>query len=955
MICRLLILLYLTCIPLGISADTDPRHQQNSHATNPSDTGADTENPSKDPSQGTQPPNGENNSEKEKEKPKSPKEILAALKKEDPDTWKPTLTGKERHEYIRELVNAMGGELSDAEREDLVSQLFESLGGWEPNDLEVFFGSVKNLPADQKKQLEEAVFSVTSRNPNHLYLLPKDMQKNGLNRAIEAARNDPALVRSLAAAAAGLNFPFQRSDLEKWVLQDKVSHPELIKQLVKNVPDASERLLRAVSNEKDPATRGKFLEDIRRVFQEGHVEWGSQDLSLIGDLVTNKNLPEGDRKAAYNLLESHPLTARNLLSTLLKSNDPSELLSAAAILGGPRNKPELADTKTQGIFLDKVIALTGTEFLDPISKNFNEYHPTLQETNPENLKKFIAFSMGGSTPFHGSLLRESLRSLSQSASANELRPFVEEGFKKHPLDTTSFLDGLPAEKAKAFSSLAPKVMEELLGALNPATSTTRGMYLPKGQYFLENFPDLIKQNAGKLEEASYFRGVAFQLLGATGDSKYLGKFLENMSNPDPLTSSGAINGLGKLLKSHPEITNSEIWSEISQRLSSILSAVDENDTQRLQIRQFLPEGLVRKLDREILDAAVQKQDPGRFAATLEKTQKAAIELFSAGEQAGLLAPGEQALALQYLVESGYPEAPTMTQKFLETTNTKGSIHNVNAVLGLLRATKEAGMKLPEGLAERVQAQVESDAGRMVNAGPLAASIRNGPNRIDSNLISYAAAAFLTAAPDDLTPTQKQVLERIRQMSDQVPAGEPLRLPYGIPQGGGSPRVPSEDIASTSGRDLTARLALYQQAASENKPDAALALLRASQTFLDHFSQTHEIPLTSGRTHDRTPGSHQMALYYGTANDVSLSTALRLLSTDETLTSSQRSEVFNLSTEARNRILMLTEKDGTVRKRQQESYANENLVNQVLIGLSLKDLPLSPQERLRRSAQSPPLK
>lgn len=860
------------------------------------------------------------------------REILDKLKSTKKDGFLFDVRGEARKDLIQAYVQELA-ELPPEKREEAVLEFFGKLNFLD--DLKDFFDASQRLPESVRLKNEETLLKLDPRDYLRvLHHFSKENQTKGVEKALPAARKDPALLRRLAFKASEVGYQFSKQDLEQFVFQQKESDPELLKQALKKIPKAGERLLGLVQDGDDPKTRLELMRGISSAITNGHLKLGSKELELMGNIVTDPSLAFPERKEAYQALEKHRTeAAQALIARLSKSEDPSELLTTAGLVG--------EDNPSRSALLNRVVASGDSKLLSRIAKDFPNYEPTLDGITSETLKSIVTWGLDDGTELAKKLLSRSLLSLAHSTGIEEVKPLVKLGLEKNKAGTLAFLDMLSEDKSKDFAAEAPQVMKEVLAQMEPRAIISGATYRLHGASFVGNFPKVVEANAEKLMESinGFWGGTALELLGATENSKYLKTFLENAANSDAAKSRGANSALGRLLKSHPEL----VTPSVEKDLKTVLGAIDEKDTQRLQIRQYLPEKLVRKVDREILEEAVQKQDPGRFDATVSQTQEAALQLFEKGKEAGLMGPGERALALQFLVASGHPEAQAKTEQFLKEVKTEGYIHNINAIQGLMGAAAEKGMKLSPEVLKDVRARLESDSARIWNSGNPEMTLRDG-----SNVIPYGAAALLTSAvePSSLTPTQKEVLKRMTQMSEQVPAGSPLRLPYNFPkEGQPEEKDAGRDAAPTSGRDLTTRLALYQQAPNEKKAEAALALLDAAQTFVDHFSQTHEIPLKSERTHDRTAGSQQMALYYGFANDVSLAAALTALSRDKSLNASQREEAFQLSTEARNRLLMLTEYDGTVRKRQVESYPYENLVNQVFAGLTLKSLPLRPQQRI----------
>ncbi|NBT57759.1 hypothetical protein EBT16_03140, partial [bacterium] len=434
-----------------------------------------------------------------------------------------------------------------------------------------------------------------------------------------------------------------------------------------------------------------------------------------------------------------------------------------------------------------------------------------------------------------------------------------------------------------------------------------------------------------------FRSKALSLLGALENPKHLGTFLSHMNGEQGAVSFSASQALGRLLKARPEL----VTAEVEQRLNQVLGAKDEKDLSRLHLRQNLPEELVARLNKKLLED--QKVEPGRLDAVLERATQAALDL-QKKEGMGLMGVGQRALAIEYLIRSGHPEAVEKASQFLETAFPKGYIHNINAIQGVIQASREAGIELPAATLEKIQARLEKDGRMLWNSGN--PEMRKGE---DSNLIPYGGAAYITTAPDpgQLNETQKQILDRLSQMK-----GKPV--PYFFDSKDKSQeKGPLLDPAPTSGRTVTAALASYLTAPEGKKPDSAERLLTAARTFSDHFSQTHEIPISSERTHDRTPGAQQMAAYYGFANDPNLARALTLLSHDPSLSAEKRKEAQDLATQFQTRLLSLTESDGRIRQRQVESYPNENQVHQLFTGLTLLRLnrqTASPQARLLQKAK-----
>jgi hypothetical protein len=459
-----------------------------------------------------------------------------------------------------------------------------------------------------------------------------------------------------------------------------------------------------------------------------------------------------------------------------------------------------------------------------------------------------------------------------------------------------------------------------------------------GAKFVSLFPKVVEENAAFLVEKakSPWGDTALSLLGSTQNPKYLDTFLGHIDSEQGLESFSASRALGTLLKAKPEL----ITSTIEQRLTQVLEAKDNKDLSRLHLRQNLPQELVTKLERRILEN--QKVEPGRLDATLEKATQVALELQDK-EGIGLKGVGQRALAIEYLIRSGYPDALEKAEKFLETAFPKGYIHNTNAIQGVIQAAHEAGLQINPATVEKIQARLEKDGRMLWNSGN--PEMRKGS---DSNLIPYGGAAYITTAPDprQLNETQRQILEKLNQMK-----GKPI--PYFFDsQSPSRENGPLLDRAPTSGRTVTAALASYLTAPSDQKPESAERLLTAAKTFAQNFSQLHEVPLSSPRFHDTTPGGQQMAAYYGFANAPNMARAVTLLSADASLSPEKRQEAQQLALELEKRLLTLTESDGTVRKRQIESYPNENSVHQILTGLTLLKVrpPAVPQSRLLRNAK-----
>lgn len=432
----------------------------------------------------------------------------------------------------------------------------------------------------------------------------------------------------------------------------------------------------------------------------------------------------------------------------------------------------------------------------------------------------------------------------------------------------------------------------------------------------------------------------------------------------------AVMGLIQSLKMSPEL----LKPEIREKLFQLLKARDNSDLTRLYLRQYLPEKLVVDLDEQIYQERKTKQPSDISLRSRKALEKQASEIIT--WQTGKSATN--ALALQALIENGGagPEMekkvndflkvlsetalksketilplesllltdPSQTseqsenmKKFIERTSNSEPglglfIHDGIQISLLLNLAEERGLSLEPKLVAQARDWVDKQFHVIWNSGN--ALVRyNG----DSSLSTYAQAALVLAAQDKkLSPLQSEVLKSLGKLREEKDSYSGLPKLYNYTA---QPERSDATETSSAGRAVTAHLALYRHATSENKLQEARELLSKVTVFESHFSELFELP-SGGRTHDRHPLGQGMAAYYGFGNIPFVADALGDLSKETSLTETERAKVSWLIERMTQRTYQLLNSEGLI-----ENNANTPLVEighyNLLTGIALRRL-----ERLR---------
>jgi len=785
----------------------------------------------------------------------------------------------------------------------------------------------------------------------------QELQQNLIKKVLPAIlenpgwlKENPKLIEGLAKRARISGFQFSRSELEKLVFEQHAFAPEFVKPILSQDPKAAQKVLDLAKSHSDPKV-------------------------------------QIDAFKAVNDNQAH--LAQTVLTQLSQSGDPKDLLRAARFYM-TQNKGEPAEV------VNRLLEKANDAELTELSRVLRWSKPDItNKLNLDGLKPERLTELGQWASADDDLGRliypvvlSRLVSVSPSAGSDLAKAGLKAGFAQSQL-TLDALDHLPTKEAQKLSGLAPQVgsvlitrIEELGKSLGQNKQDSFGLDL-KGTKFLGNFPEAIKTHQSALKDFALGKSgpvenVAFSLLSLTGTPESRNFILERASQETkPMVGVSAARHLSQMLERQPEL----ITPEIKKELSKMLQSQNGGDLTRLHLRQSLPPALSEQIDSDILSA--QKQRLNKLEAlginlddTVNRaTTNAALQLYKEGKSNGSLGLGEQALALRYLVATEHPQAGRMVEKFLRDTSEEsanpagpmGYQHNLNQLQGLLTDARTAGLKIDPKLAAAVEQKVNHAVENIWNRGQPSKKFENispdGTTSRDSNAAGYSVAAYLAGSIDPKnpkpTPTQRKMLDVLQQNEQRFPGA----IPYDV--------VDMEkkevygralDSAPTVGRTLSAATAQYlpianlEAADSKEKEQRAQQILGLAKTYLTHFSQTHETPRNSKRAHDITPGGQEMAPYYGPSNDIHFAQAMRLIAEDPTLPHSFREQARQHSEEMRIRLLTHANNQGVFPQRSIENFPGENRAYQILMGLTLRNLPSrtspkspAPYQRILRSA------
>lgn len=502
---------------------------------------------------------------------------------------------------------------------------------------------------------------------------------------------------------------------------------------------------------------------------------------------------------------------------------------------------------------------------------------------------------------------------------------------------------LNPEEEKA-DRLLSSLLWEFTHPNNKISFMERQEQLKKEMAHLKQFPKVLKLRADDMvatikacSESSRF-GIPslLELLAINPSPDLIPLFESHLKDYDMFGDKTfpSSAGLGAIYKANPKLAT----EERKEFLFEILNAKDMRDLNRLHLRQNLPKDLVEELDEQVYVWQTATRPKNAYSKARKKTTEIA-ELWASHAHRS---PAEKALALQVLLETGFPprklvpyineflkkmkdsanEKPEKIdlddslmmdsdkeklRDFVDRTN-KGPrglglvIHDGIQIENLLTLARKKGLELDSSLVKEIQDLTEKQFNAIWNSGQSLVRYQGG-----SALSSYAQAAMLLSRGDsELSPVFSAAMQNLHDLRNEINPHTGLPRLYNY-----TSQAERKDAtpASSAGRAMTSHLAFYERASASEKPKEAQALLQAARNFENHFSQLFELPDHDFRTHDRHPSGEGMAAYYGFGNVPYAVEALVQLKDDPSLSRAEKIEVQRLSLRIKNRLLnLMREKD-----------------------------------------------
>lgn len=895
---------------------------------------------------------------------KALKDLLAMNKNDEP-----TATPETMRDFIKKYL----GEDQSEENKKLILETILKDKDWNwasSKPLKTFMEELSKLPKDA----QEKTLSVLNKIDSSVLLkaiesIPKHLQHPIVERGFKDHKNGKS-IQALEKAVIKSHFTLTAAQAQL-LINEGSSHPVIFDQFFKVVPDAKNQIFSWLKDTGGAAERQGQLQSFVLSLEEGKLSLTPKDSTTLASIVRDTNLNKDNRRHAFRALEiSDKEQSQTLFEELSTSIQGSDRLFSAALLDG-------TDSRRVDI-LTGAISLATPEQLLEIDKE-------LPSNTELNLKGSVAdlktiFEKGNqlNDGFGVDLMVASLKALGKTAKAEELLPFLQKALKdvqvtKENLVSTNLylaaidtINARPKEEQESYRGIVKKVFNDFMTSMNSdQLDSLSALAFEHSVSLLEKHPDLLKAHSAEITKSlrdgtTRFPWANLTLLSGLREPSLIPLFASQLKKPD--LGFDASLALGNVLKAYPDKADESLKTQ----LTDILAAHDKHDELRLYLRQNLPEPLRKELDNRVFKAQSERRPVGL-------AERATVATATLAEQvlADPKSPiGQTALALRTLLTNprgnqeelgpkletflkqivghssgSNEEALDLTLAETETnpaTTKKAKAFSAGARVGargigwnihdgiqlneLITLAESKGIAIDPALIQQARALTNQQFNRVWNAGNPVVSFSDG----NSNLTTYAQSAMVLSLRQDQIPeVARGALKNLERR--RVEDAESVRFSYDF-----NNRIPTAS-AESSGRAVTAQLALYQQAPAESRPQEAKRLLKTLTRFEENFSQLFELPLQTQRTHNRHPQGQHMAAYYGFGNAPYAADAIRRLASDASLSPEQRDQVYRISERLEGRLLNLMNQDGLLYPIQNENFAYERASYNFLTDLTLKSL------------------